>query len=180
MYKIGETYLLEGARLRLPDISEIRQWLVEHYSNKRKLPADRIALLLAVKNKFELLQPPNVKYIYRGLFNITLKTAQSIYDNDLTDSVIDKSWTLSYDVAKKFAIGEFTKEKIIDERYGMILKGIMPENALLNWRLASIEPDIGNVWNHIWNEPLALSIRSEREVIVGEAVEIDDAKIIKL
>ena len=132
------------------------------------------------RSKYEFLVPPDSNVIYRGLFNVTAHEANNIRELTHTDPVRDKSWTLSRTIATKFARGEFTRDEHIVGRYGIVMKGQMPDLALLNWRLTSIEENIGDQWNDIWNEPLALSIRSEREVIVGETVEIIDVEIIEL
>ena len=170
-------HILRAARTKPPSEEEVRLWLVEHYSDIRKMPADRVKLLLDQRTTYPYLHPDATKlWIYRGLFNITEAAVEKIRLG--TSPVRDKSWTTNVMMADRFAHGEFTDESAIEGRHAVVLKARLPhKRALLNAQATAGEPGIGDVHHDLWNEPLAVSILTEREVLVSGTVHPESVSV---
>lgn len=166
---------LRAARRTSPPTEiEVKAWLVEHYSDTRKMPSDRMDLLLGERESYPYLDPPIAGRIFRGIFNVTSAGLKNLQDVLKSDAVRDKSWTTSSKIAHKFADGEFTDEEPINGRFSVLLTAPMPRPiGLLNASLAADEPGIGDVVNKRWNEALSVGIRVEREILVAGSVKLN-------
>lgn len=155
-------------RIKPPTYAEVLDWLIEHYSDLRRMPVDRIEILGSLRDQHPFLVPPPVKHIYRGLFNVTDATVQSIRTGTVK-ATMNKSWTTSRAVAELFANGEYTNDSPVSGRKSLVLRARMPTDAVLNYRLIAEIPAVGQEQHPRWGTVLEETILFEAEVLLPKA-----------
>lgn len=161
------------------DEATVKQWLVEHVSDARKMPRDRMAKLKSVEDVYPYLAPPAVNTVYRGLRNIKRSQAGSLVG--MSDAVKDKSWTTNLEVAAKFATTDWTLEEPDDDRVGVVLVAdAEPGKLLLNHELLADLEGVADQWHDKWDETLKQAIEDEREVLALEPLHVRTVKIVPM
>lgn len=159
--------------------STIKRWLVEHISDARKMPRDRMLRLKAVETKYPYLQPPEVTTVYRGLRNVKRSSAGRLVG--LSDAVADKSWTTDKRVAAKFASAEWSSEQPDESRVGVVLVADAdPSMLLLNHELLAELPGVADWYHDRWQQPLRQAILDEREVLALGQLHVRSVKLVPM
>ncbi|TXH17455.1 MAG: hypothetical protein E6R03_03880 [Hyphomicrobiaceae bacterium] len=156
-------------------------WLVDHYKAGRLLSVDRIKKMLDARDQFGFLKPPaDLTKVYRGLHNVSQADVDRLRDGSTSSTThSDKSWTASKQVAKRFAMGDFTRVPQQKGRYSVILTASVPhDRALLNSEDIADLPGVGDEWSELWQENLRVAVAYEAEVIIYGQVEILDVEIL--
>ena len=157
-----------------PDEATAKAWVVEHLLDGRKMSSPRMAALKAIEDRYSWLKPPRVDVVYRGLRNLSQRTAdQRDGLRHPTDPVRDKSWTTSRTVADEFALAEHTIEDREEGRVGAVIEARASSPALLlNADEMAKTVGIGDVIHPDDGKPLSDMILAEREVLALGSLDV--------
>jgi len=173
-------YVLESSGDK--EITRIYKQITDHLSDIKKMSIPQMKNLKKSEDVYDFVKPPKGKKIFRGIRNLTKSDVVKLQTQETTDKTVDKSWSTSEEVAKRFATkqGWGADPDLIEDRFGVVVVGIYdPDNAIIDWsKLLDIE-EITSHYVERWKETLESSIKDEKEVFVFDEVKIDKIKVYK-